>query len=414
MITVSCKLKSLASLFNKPLYLVGGNVRNALLCLPLSDIDIASSVLAEDVIKLLEGTEYKVVSEYKRTGTLKIKCGNEDYEYSTFRTDSYTKGHTPDSVLFTEDIKEDAKRRDFTVNAIYYDIIKGQTADPLGGIADLKNRVLRAADNPQKVFSEDGLRLLRMVRFSSELGFAIDRATFEAAKNNAGLLKDISKERITEELKKIILSDAKYPVLTSASYPHFKGIQALNAAGLLQIIYPLFAADEKGTTDKVLNVFRASEPAIRLVSLFYLFISGFSEYNPEKYLALSNSEKRDIYGVSEVFSRIGSGCSDKLYVAKNAAHFEKALMLLKAEKEAGYNNKYNGVNKLYSDMRAEKVPFSISGLNIDGNDIKELGVPEKQISKVLNKLFEICVSSPGFNNKRKLLEIILRDILPIL
>ena len=179
------ELKALAAQFppDKPLYAVGGCVRDELLGREVYDIDLTSACLQEQAESFALKAGMRVSLGSKRLGTVIIK-GKSSYEYTPFRVDSYPAGsgvHKPTQVRFTQDIQEDARRRDFTVNALYRNISTGETVDLLGGEEDLKNRLLRAVDDPMRVLGEDGLRIMRLYRFVSTLGFDAEEETERAA-----------------------------------------------------------------------------------------------------------------------------------------------------------------------------------------------------------------------------------------
>ena len=161
---------------SSPLYLVGGAVRNELLGLPVSDYDICGDLSPERLSEELVGL-FTLRDVNPRIGTVKIVGEGVCFEYTRFRRDSYpidSGEHIPSGVEFVSSPEEDAFRRDFTVNAIYKRS-DGMIIDPTGGLADLEKRVLRTTREPEAVFSEDGLRLLRLVRLAAELGFDIEQ-----------------------------------------------------------------------------------------------------------------------------------------------------------------------------------------------------------------------------------------------
>ncbi len=236
------ELFSLAELFaaqGVSLYAVGGLVRNSLLSLPVSDIDICSAMLPAKVIELTRKRGYTVVPKGIDFGMVEIHIGAYRFEHTTFRSDSYGEGggHRPSGVRFSSTPEEDAFRRDFTVNALYYDILGGTVSDPTGGLTDLEAKLIRTTSkDPAAVLSDDGLRLMRLVRFAAELGFDVEENTLAAAKKLVGNLRDISPERIRDELDHILLSDVKYGSVSPERV--FFGLDLLNKIGAVEVILP--------------------------------------------------------------------------------------------------------------------------------------------------------------------------------
>lgn len=180
----------------------GGCVRDRLLGNPPKDYDIATSALPAQVIGLFPGAN-EVGAHF---GVVIAKLGGHHVEIATFRTDgSYHDGRRPDSITFSSP-QDDACRRDFTINGLFEIPDTGEVIDFVGGLPDLKARVIRAIGNPVERFTEDGLRLLRAVRFATTLGFAIDPLTNQALRHCARLLDRISPERIRDEFAKILTS----------------------------------------------------------------------------------------------------------------------------------------------------------------------------------------------------------------
>lgn len=213
------------------LFVVGGYIRNTLLGLPCNDIDICSSILPEVVIETLKNSKYKVKEKSKKLGTLVITHENGNYyEYATFRKEVYEKEsgtHAPISVEWTSDIREDAKRRDFTMNCIYYSVLKKNVIDIYSGVYDIQKKIIRCVETPSFVFQSDGLRILRMIRFACELGFKFDRSTFVMARKMSYRLKDITGARKYEELKLILNSSQRYSCAKKNSY--MLGLKLFNA-----------------------------------------------------------------------------------------------------------------------------------------------------------------------------------------
>lgn len=180
-------------------YFVGGSVRDVLLHRHVHDVDITTSAYPEEVKELFD----KSIDTGIKHGTVTVLYGGESYEITTFRTESgYQDFRRPDHVTFVQNLDEDLKRRDFTINALAMDM-HGNIVDLFNGIEDLKNHIIRAVGNPEKRFHEDALRMMRAVRFMSQLEFKLEEKTEQAIKDNHELLKKISVERIREEFVKM-------------------------------------------------------------------------------------------------------------------------------------------------------------------------------------------------------------------
>jgi tRNA nucleotidyltransferase/poly(A) polymerase len=204
-------------------YFAGGCVRDALLGKPPKDIDIATGAEPVDVQRLFTRT----VAVGVKFGVVRVLEGGFEFEVATFRSDGvYLDGRRPESVTFSSP-EEDAKRRDFTINGMFYDPLADQVVDFVGGKSDLENRLVRAIGNPNERFAEDHLRLLRAVRFAAALEFEIEPATWQAVIQNAQQIKTMSQERIRDELVKIMAD------------PHrVRGLDLLDQSGLLQHVLP--------------------------------------------------------------------------------------------------------------------------------------------------------------------------------
>lgn len=193
-------------------YFVGGSVRDHLLNLEVNDVDIATSALPHEIKRIFKRT----VDVGIEHGTVLVLYNDESYEITTFRTEStYKDFRRPDSVTFVRSLREDLKRRDFTMNAIAVDI-DGHVFDPYEGIKDLKAEIIRAVGNPHERFREDALRMMRAVRFAAQLDFEIEEETQRSVKENAALLQNIAVERIQIEFEKLLISQWRS-----------KGIQAM-------------------------------------------------------------------------------------------------------------------------------------------------------------------------------------------
>lgn len=221
-------------------YIVGGFVRDQILSEDTAhqDIDIATNATPDKTEQLFACSEGAVYPLGKKYGTIgfKPKGSNQTIEITTYRTEqTYTDGRHPDSVTFAKTIEEDLSRRDFTCNAIACDI-HGQVIDPFGGIEDIHNNVIRCVGNPNERFEEDHLRILRALRFASQLGFEIDKNTEAALLSSSKTLTSVSAERIREEMTKLLCGKNAKQVLTIYSNVIFEIIQELK---------PLYKYDQK-------------------------------------------------------------------------------------------------------------------------------------------------------------------------
>jgi len=204
-------------------YLAGGCVRDALLGRVANDLDLATDATPDTIEKLFE----KTVAVGKAFGVILVVEDGISFEVATFRSDlDYKDGRRPESVVFTTP-EEDARRRDFTVNALFYDLYQGRVLDFVGGLNDLADKKIRAVGVPEERFKEDHLRLMRAVRFSAQLGFAIEEQTYAAVKNLSSLIKGVSPERIHEESLKLLKSQDAY-----------HGLELLIDTGLAKVLFP--------------------------------------------------------------------------------------------------------------------------------------------------------------------------------
>ncbi len=206
-------------------YVVGGAVRDCLLGRVPKDWDICTSARPAEVEAIFLG---RAVPTGARYGTVTVLCGDERVEVTTFRTEgAYTDGRRPDNVEFSSDLKADLARRDFTVNAMAYDIERNEVVDYFQGLRDLRERTLRTVGDGRARFAEDALRMLRALRLAAELGFRVSPDAFEAIRANHEAISKVSWERIRDELSAIAL----------APLPG-KAIELACASGLLEHILP--------------------------------------------------------------------------------------------------------------------------------------------------------------------------------
>ena len=209
------------------LWLVGGALRDRRLGIESKDLDYATNADPDQVEALVGGLGASVTTVGKRFGTIGVNVDGEWSEITTFRGDSYAGGTRWPDVTFGASIEEDLARRDFTINAFAEDAYSGRELDPFGGADDLRARVIRAVGEPARRFREDPLRILRGLRFASQLGFEIEPETFEGMRETAPLLATLSQERVTAELDRLL----------RGMEPQ-RGLEALRESGALAVVLP--------------------------------------------------------------------------------------------------------------------------------------------------------------------------------
>ncbi len=212
------------------LWLVGGALRDRELGRAHYDQDYATDALPDEVEAIAVALGANVTSVGRKFGTIGVLADGHWSEITTFRGDSYSAGTRWPDVAFGTTIEEDLARRDFTVNALAENAVTGKTLDLFGGKADLELRLLRAVGEPLRRFQEDPLRILRGLRFASQLGFAIEPGTQEAMGRTVGLLSTLSQERVTSELDRLL----------QGAHPA-RGLELLRETGALDVVLPELA-----------------------------------------------------------------------------------------------------------------------------------------------------------------------------
>ena len=534
----------------KPLYLVGGCVRDFLAGFPLasSDFDLCAPVPAETFKKIATACGFRADATYARTGTVKISkitakntdgakkdienkvrpssvtCGDTfprggrldlaenctsggrlwetenkvrpssvrvadsnspclplsgstakksppggrldlaencipggrldkvEAEYAAFRSDKYIRGeHTPAETFFTEDISLDARRRDFACNAIYYDISADSFVDPLGGIDDVNAKRLRTADAPDKVFGEDGLRLLRLARFAGTTGFTPTAETIASAKKNAALIADIAPERVFAELKLILSADEKYGNERGV----YEALKILDETRVLDGIFPELTAGRNlkqradfHDHDVLEHSLRAAAysaragalaggedvPApfeVRLAALLHdigkpaaYFRDGKFSDHPNMGAEICRAALTRLKAPVKTIAFIEDLTRWHMYdydlkTKENklrkfiVSHYDifTALLLVKqADYSACKDNLSPApcvirLKNLEAKMRAENVPFSLKELAVRGNEIAPFLPSPRYVGATLNELLLHCAMIPSDNVKERLLRL---------
>jgi poly(A) polymerase len=229
-VTKTPLLDSLGKMFHEAGYelaLVGGPVRDAILGRVAPDVDLTTNATPDQILEVIKGkvdTHWEIGKEF---GTIGCRIGDDQIEITTYRTDQYEADSRKPEVKFGNNLKHDLQRRDFTVNAMALTLPGREFVDPFGGLRDLEDKVLKTPGKPEDSFGDDPLRMLRGARFSSQLGFEIEPATFEAMQSMRQRLEIVSAERIQVELQKLMLG----------ANPRM-GLEALVDSGLAEIVLP--------------------------------------------------------------------------------------------------------------------------------------------------------------------------------
>lgn len=440
-------LITLALSLEKPLYAVGGVVRNYLIDGSVSeDVDLAAAIPVEILSEALFLHGFKIVAEYKRTGTVVFSDGEKRYEYTAFRREKYVGGeHVPAVTEFTDNILEDALRRDFKCNAVYFNLKSGEIVDPLGGVKDIENKVLDTVCSPFKVFSNDGLRLMRLARFAGELNFKPTEETLSGAKKFANNINAISPERIYAELIKILQSDTKYPF--SDPCGHYSGLEILNKTTVLDRIFPELT-EGRGMAQRAdfhrydvlehsLRTVLYSDKSIRLGALLHDVGKPFcfkrdgyyyrhfedGEKIAENILRRLKADNDAIEMVKFLVKEhmVDLDCSMReskvrLFIVKNYHRLNELLMVKQADFRASLESDDLAPTlikwgRILDEMHGDGTPFTLKELKITSTDLIALGFKGEKLGKELNRLWDFAVLNPNKNNKEYLLAMANKDII---
>ncbi|QQY79335.1 tRNA nucleotidyltransferase (CCA-adding enzyme) [Keratinibaculum paraultunense] len=418
-------------------YVVGGSVRDMLLNKAPKDYDIATDATPEEVESIFH--DLKKINVGKEFGTIILILKEGQVEITTFRLEgAYIDGRRPSWVKFSSKIVEDLSRRDFTINAMAYNHRTG-LIDPFRGKEDLKRGILRTVGNPEDRFSEDYLRILRAVRFSTQLGFIIEESTYKAAKKYSKNVSSISMERITDEFFKILLCEKPS-----------KGIRLLEELGILEIILPelvpAIGFDQKNPNHEMdvyehtLCVLDNTLPIIqlRLAALFHDIGKPHTMTIDEEGIGhFYDHDKLSAEMSKEILTRFK--CSNdliqKVYILvkehmNHHANFsEKGLK--KLIRRVGEEEIFNLIKLQKADIKCSKKDatinhiidrekrimqiienketYDLKQLEINGDDLISLGFKEgKIIGKILEYLLEKVMEEPSLNDKETLKKLALK------
>ena len=448
MIKIPAEVKQIAEIFkknNKTLYTVGGFNRDSYLgiqSLLRDDIDLCSNVKPKELFKMFEGTGFEIKNINESLGVMAI-VGKKRYEHATFRKEYYeTESHTPTKVEFINSLEEDAKRRDFRINAIYYNVSENSFIDPLGGIDDLRERKITTVKPPKMVFNDDPERILRLVRFASALGLSIPEEEMFYAKQNAYKIKFISKFRLRAEFERLLTADQMYPELTYTRDAHFRAMVLLGELDAWKDILPVMedmkntqVVDKKGEKiyDHILNCLKNASPKIRLAVLLHdagkvktlelnkkMFgAKEFVETIVNKNLGLDglgyakqvvSKVTKTIIGYDFNSWCLASKKTVKRFIFKNHDVIENIIEIKNVAKSEGKGSlrkirSAEILRKTYNEMLKEGAPFDLRDLKINGDDIIQAfpKINLEYLDNLLDDLLFEAALCPKKNNKQELL-----------
>lgn len=418
------------------IYIVGGAVRDLLMVRPANDWDFTTNATPEEILKVIPGGLYN--NQFGTVFTDNPEDKNRPHEITTFRTEEgYEDFRHPNKISWGKTLKEDLQRRDFTINALALDKDL-KIIDEYGGQKDIEKKLIRCVGDPNERFNEDALRMMRAIRIASELGFTIEENTFEAIRKNASLINKIAKERVKEELFKLLASPNAYD-----------GVLLFRNSGLMQEILPelekCFGVEQKSPGRHhiydvgnhllmSLKNCKSDDPITRFATLIH------DIGKPQTYKKLG-SGTITFYNHEMVSVRIAENIADRLRLSNKEK--DKLLILIRWHqftvderqtdsairrflKNVGLQNVEDmlalrvadrlGGGALETSWRLEefkkrlvevqKEPFSIKDLKIDGNDVmKELNLdPGPRVGEVLEKIFAEVEEKKVENERNSLLE----------
>lgn len=413
-------------------YAVGGCVRDCILGKVPHDWDITTSALPEQVKALFQRT-FDTGIEH---GTVTVLMSGIGYEVTTYRVDGkYEDGRHPKEVTFTASLEEDLKRRDFTINAMAYNDSKG-LVDLFGGKEDLEAGIIRAVGNPTERFTEDALRMLRALRFSAQLGFEIEQATYQAICDLAPTLEKISAERIQVEMVKLVTSDHPERIrdvyetgLTKIFFPEFDAMMECDQVNkhhmytvgehtivsmglapadkvirLAMMLHDIAKPVCKTTDDKGQNHFKMHPVEGEKMARAVLRRLKFDNDTTDKVcnLVRNHDDRPEINerNVRRMIIRVKLENFQDLLAVKRADCLAQSMY--HREEKLAYIAE---LERVFNEVVAAGDCLKIKDLKINGKDLLAMGVPQGQkIGEILKVLFDEVVENPQLNEREYLLQ----------
>lgn len=402
-------------------FMVGGCVRDSILNLTPNDYDITTSATPQEIMNIFK--DYKIIDTGIKHGTVSIILNNNIYEITTYRIEGeYENNRRPKNVEFTSNIEEDLKRRDFTINAMAYNEQFG-IVDKFNGLEDLQKRIIKTVGNPDERFEEDGLRMIRAIRFSSKLGFSIDENTLKSIYKNAYIIKNISIERINDEFTKTLVSNNPQNIILLYK------TKILENLGIHCNLNGYYYKE----LEKDINILKSCDNNLldRLIMLEYLISNKILKYidKHEKYkYYCENIKKVNIINNLRYSNKVINYCNDIMeYMIKDIEKIDN-IVIKRYLNNIGYE-KLNKVFKLkliynvfldnknkaeffrqciikLNEIENSKECYKISDLDINGKILKDLGYKGKEIGEKLNFLLDEVIKNPLLNKKDILINLL--------
>ena len=410
-------------------YAVGGAVRDSIMGITANDWDITTSALPDEVKAVF--ADFDVIETGIKHGTVTVLIDGEPFEITTYRVESQYSDHRhPDFVDFSRNLKDDLRRRDFTMNAIAFS--PSGFIDPFGGQEDIKNRIIRCVGNADERFDEDALRILRAARFSSVLGFEIDGSTRTAMSKSKAFLRGISAERVFTELKKLLCGQNVFAVLDGCRDVVFEVIPELCACDGFDQRTPHHVHDVYGHIIRSVEAVRC-DVTLRLAMLLHdvakpncFFLGddkkghfyGHHKLSAEAARTILRRLKCDNDTLDDVVFLIENHMTElrpekKLVKRRLGRMGERRLRMLVEVQKADTIGCGTGENmdklfeyeKLIDEVVEEGLCFSLKSLAVNGRDIIDEGIAQgAQIGKVLDYLLECVIEEKVENSREKLIE----------
>lgn len=411
-------------------YAVGGCVRNALLGLPAKDFDVTTDASPYEIKASFP--DMRTVDTGIRYGTVTVISNGMPVEVTTYRIDGeYCDNRRPDSVKFTKNISEDLRRRDFTVNAMAYNPATG-IIDLFNGREDLDNRIIRAIGNPDERFNEDGLRILRALRFASCYNMSVEEKTAEAVHRNRFLLKNIAVERITSEFDKFICGNCEsllreFRDVTAVFLPEiercfdfeqhtkyhdrdvFEHIIATVGAvkpqkylRIAMLLHDIGKPDYFVMGEDGVGHFKKHAAGSSEIAESYLKRMKYDRETTEKVLFLVKHHDIVIENRESLIKRFLSKYGEEMFFDLIEVHIADDMG--KAREYRERIKIYNAAAETARDIISRQECFSLKNLAVNGNDVKKLGFTGAEIGEKLNYLLESVMDNKCENSRESLIE----------